>query len=693
MTSAPDDLRLAADFAPATYDDWRKLVDGVLKGAPFEKLVGKTYDELKIEPIYSRARNAAPVAGRAAAAPWQIMQRIDHPDAAQANAQALHDLENGATGLEIEFAGGPGARGFGVTDATRETLARVLDGVVFDAGIAIALNPVLGRQNAGVNLAELIEARGFDPAKVDVRFNYQPLSTMAVVGPAPAPWPEMERAWATMIGELIGRGFKGPFALADGRPVHDAGGSEAQELAFALAAAVAYLRALEAGRMALDMARAALSFRLSADADQFLTMAKFRALRLLWARVEQACGLTPKPAFIAAETAWRMLTRRDPYVNMLRATIATFSAGLGGANAITVLPHTLALGLPDPFARRVARNTQLVLLEESNLSRVSDPAAGAGGIEALTQALCEQAWSLFQEIEKAGGAYAALEQGLIQRKVAATRALRETNLARRKDVLTGATEFPNLHEAQVAVLDAKPAALAPSGEAAFKFDVLSQMRLAAPFERLRDRSDQILKDRGVRPKVFLANLGTPADFTARATFAKSFFETGGIEAVDFLPPRGASSSPLPSGERSTPPKSDISDFGNNNSQSRQQPSLMASGEGALTSDRNPSPAPSPSAQERPLPMGEVKDLAALAAAFRASGAALACLCSSNKVYAGQATAAAKALQAAGAKHIYLAGRPGEQQAALRAAGVNDFIFAGGDALAMLRGAYRLAEEA
>jgi methylmalonyl-CoA mutase len=693
MTSAPDDLRLAADFAPATYDDWRKLVDGVLKGAPFEKLVGKTYDELKIEPIYSRARNAAPVAGRAAAAPWQIMQRIDHPDAAQANAQALHDLENGATGLEIEFAGGLGARGFGVTDATRETLARVLDGVVFDAGIAIALNPVLGRQNAGVNLAELIEARGFDPAKVDVRFNYQPLSTMAVVGAAPAPWPEMERAWATMIGELIGRGFKGPFALADGRPVHDAGGSEAQELAFALAAAVAYLRALEAGRMALDMARAALSFRLSADADQFLTMAKFRALRLLWARVEQACGLTPKPAFIAAETAWRMLTRRDPYVNMLRATIATFSAGLGGANAITVLPHTLALGLPDPFARRVARNTQLVLLEESNLSRVSDPAAGAGGIEALTQALCEQAWSLFQEIEKAGGAYAALEQGLIQRKVAATRALRETNLARRKDVLTGATEFPNLHEAEVAVLDAKPAALAPSGEAAFKFDVLSQMRLAAPFERLRDRSDQILKDRGVRPKVFLANLGTPADFTARATFAKSFFETGGIEAVDFLPPRGASSSPLPSGERSTPPKSDISDFGNNNSQSRQQPSLMASGEGALTSDRNPSPAPSPSAQERPLPMGEVKDLAALAAAFRASGAALACLCSSNKVYAGQATAAAKALQAAGAKHIYLAGRPGEQQAALRAAGVNDFIFAGGDALAMLRGAYRLAEEA
>jgi methylmalonyl-CoA mutase len=636
MASVTDDLRLSADFAPATYDDWRKLVDGVLKGAPFEKLVGRTYDGLKIEPIYSRAHGAAPVAGRPATVPWQIMQRTDHPDAAVANTQALHDLENGATGLEIEFAGGPGARGFGLTDATRETLTRLFDGVFFDAGIVIALNPVLGRENAGTNLAGVIEARGIDPAKVDVRFNYQPLSTMAARGATPAPWPEFEKPFAKMTDDLMGRGFKGPFALADGRPVHDAGGSEAQELAFALAAAIAYLRALEAGGMTLDTARNALSFRLVADADQFLTMAKFRALRLLWARIEQACGLTPRPIFIAAQTAWRMLTQRDAYVNMLRATIATFSAGLGGANAITVLPHTLALGLPDAFARRVARNTQLVLLEESNLAKVSDPAAGSGGIETLTQQLCEAAWSLFQEIEKAGGLFASLEQGLIQRKVAATRAVREANIARRKDVLTGATEFPNLHEAAVTVLDAKPAA--PSGEEKFKFDALPPMRLAAPFERLRDRSDQILKDSGARPKIFLANLGTAADFTARAAFAKSFFETGGIEAVEFLPPfrEASSSSPLPEG---------------------------------------------------------VKDFAALAAAFRASGALLACLCSSDNIYVRQAAAAAKALQAANARHIYLAGRPGAQEAALRAAGVNDFVFAGGDALATLQEAYRLTEGA
>jgi methylmalonyl-CoA mutase len=622
MTTSTEDLRLAADFAPATQDDWRKLVDGVLKGAPFERLVSKTYDGIRIEPIYPRAKGAAPIAGRAAAAPWQIMQRIDHPDAVQANAQALHDLENGATGLELEFAGGPGARGFGIADASRETLTRLCEGIYLDAGVMLALNPVLGRENAGENLADVIEARKIDPATVNLHFNYQALSTTAVRGNAAASWAEFERPFGRVVAGLIKRGFKGPFALADGRPVHDAGGSDAQELAFALAVGVAYLRALEAAGIELDPARAALSFRLSADADQFLTLAKFRSLRLLWARIEQACGLASRPIFVNAQTSWRMLTQRDAFVNMLRATMATFSAGLGGANAIAVLPHTLARGLPDPFARRVARNTQLVLLEESNLAKVSDPAAGSGGIEALTRELSEAAWALFQETEKAGGLFAALEQNVIQRKVAATRAAREANIAKRRDVLTGASEFPNLHEADIAVLDAKPVVLPSYGGAKYKFDPLTPMRLAAPFEALRDKSDAILKKTGKRPKVFLANLGTAADFTARATFAKSFFEAGGIEAVD--------------------------------------------SEGFT-------------------------DAASLAAAFKASGAPLACLCSSDKAYAAHAAAAAGALKAAGARHIYLAGRPGEQEAAFRSAGVGDFIFAGSDAPATLRDAYQRME--
>ena len=621
MTSSTEDLPLAADFAPATQDDWRKLVDGVLKGAPFEKLVGKTYDGIKIDPVYSRARGAAPIAGRAAAAPWQIMQRIDHPDPAQANAQALHDLENGATGLTLVFAGANGAHGFGL-DPSAEAVEKILNGVFLDAGIALDLQIGPQSRMAAIHVAELVKRKGMSPASCDIRFGLDPLGACAVWGASPYAWAEIVPAVTGAVQGLAGMGFKSPIVAADGRVVHDAGGSEVQELAFALAAAVAYLRAIEQSGVALDAAQGMIYVRLAADADQFLTLAKFRAMRLLWARIEQACGLTPKPLFIAADTSWRMLTQRDAFVNMLRATMATFSAGLGGANAITVLPHTLARGLPDPFARRVARNTQLVLLEESNLAKVSDPAAGSGGIEALTRELCDAAWALFQETEKAGGLFSALEQNIIQRKVAATRTAREANIAKRRDVLTGASEFPNLHESDIVVLDAEPIVLPSYGEAKYKFDALAPMRLAAPFETLRDKSDAILKKSGQRPRIFLANLGTAADFTARATFAKSFFEAGGIEAVD--------------------------------------------NEGFFV-------------------------FAELAGAFKASGAAIACVCSSDKVYAGKAPDAAKALQAAGAKHIYLAGRPGEQEAVFRGAGVGGFIFAGVDALAVLRDAYKRME--
>ena len=262
--------------------------------------------------------------------------------------------------------------------------------------------------------------------------------------------------------------------------MHDAGGTEAQELAFALAAAVAYLRAFEAGGIALDAARRMIAFRLTADADQFLTIAKFRAMRKLWQRVEESCGLAPAPAFVEAETAWRSMTRDDAYVNILRATIAVFSAGVGGADAITVLPFTAARGLPDRFARRVARNTQLVLLEEAGIAHVADPTAGAGWSEDLTDKLCRAAWTLFQEIEAAGGAAAALERGLIQKKVAAARAARERALAEKKDALIGASEYPGVVGRAGARRAARDAARTP---AAVTCEPLTPVRLAAPFER------------------------------------------------------------------------------------------------------------------------------------------------------------------------------------------------------------------
>lgn len=612
-----DDLPLAAEFPPTTEADWRKLVEAALKGASFDKrLVSKTYDGLRIEPLYTRAVGAKPVIGRAPGAPWTLMQRVDHPDPSAANEQALQDLENGATGLTLVTAGSVSANGYGL-DASPATLARVLQDVKLDAGITIDFNLSPATRAAVQHFAALVQRRKLPPAAVDLRASINPVGGFAATGKSPQAWSAISKGFASLIRELASQGFRGPFAVADGRIIHNAGGSEAQELSFVIASAVEYLRALETSGLPLDAARNMIYFRLSADTDEFLTIAKFRALRKLWARIEEACALAPKPAYVAAETAWRMMTRRDPYVNMLRTTIAITAAGVGGADSIVALPHTAALGLPDAFARRVARNSQLILLEESNLARAVDPAAGSGAIEDLTQKLCSAAWTLFQEIESAGGAWAALEARLIQTKVAAVRAERQQAVARHKDALTGTSDYPNLDEAPAAVLGVAP--VTPPKEAATTLttDALPRIRLAEPFEALRDASDRVLAKSGARPKVFLANLGMLPDFTARATFAKNFYEAGGIEAV--------------------------------------------------TNDG-------------------FKNWTEMIAAYKASDARLACLCSADKIYADEAPEAAKALTSAGAI-VHLAGHPGENEKNWRQAGVKDFIYMGCDALSTLQSAH------
>ena len=612
-----DDLSLAAEFPATSQADWRKLVEAALKGASFEKrLTSQTYDGLRIEPLYPRAAGAQPVAGRPAGTAWALMQRIDHPDPAVANKQALEDLENGATGLTLVFAGSLNANGYGLA-ASPDTLARALDGIDLDAGITIDFNLSPATRTAVRHFAALVKARKLASASVDMRASINPIGGFAASGATPMPWSELSKIFATNIRNLAEQGFRGPFAVADGRIIHNAGGSEAQELAFAIAAAVDCLRALEAGGVPLVSARSMIYFRLAADADEFFTIAKFRAIRKLWARVEAACGLPPKPTTIAAETAWRMLTKRDPYVNMLRTTIAVTAAGLGGADNIVALPHTAALGLPDAFARRIARNTQLILLEESNLAKVADPAAGAGAIEDLTAKLCAAAWALFQKLDAAGGAWASLESGLLQREVAAVREQRQANAARRKDAQTGTSDYPNLAELPASVLNVTPLAPPKEAGAAAMVEPLPTIRLAEPFEALRDKSDAVLKKTGSRPKVFLANLGKLAEFTARAMFAKNFYEAGGIEAL-----------------------------GNDG----------------------------------------FKDRAEMIAAFKASGTNLACLCSSDKVYGSEAAAAAKDLVAAGAM-VHLAGRPGDNEAPWRQAGVKSFVFLGCDVVSTLQAAH------
>jgi methylmalonyl-CoA mutase len=616
MTDPQTSPNLADGFPPATRDEWRKLVDAVLKGAPFDRLRGVTYDGLRLDPLAARRNDACPIAARADATPWQVLARIDQPDLGLANAVARHELANGARGLSLVFAGAIGDYGYGLPPR-EEALARVLEDIDLSADIAIELD-LPPHAEAAVDAAL---ARGLAvplPSK-QIRLGHDPLGAMALNGGATRRWSDAAPHFARRLTALAHAGFEQRLAAADGRVVHNAGGSEAQELAFAIAVALAYLRAMETAAIPPEQGRRMIFFRLAADMDQFLTIAKFRALRKLWARVEKASGITPEPAFISAETAWRIMTQRDPHVNILRSTVAVFAAALGGADAISVLPFTAALGLPDDFARRIARNTQLILLAESNLAKVADPAAGAGAVEDLTDQLCRTAWTLFQEIEAAGGAAAALESGLIQNKVAAVHAARTAAAARLEDAFTGTSIFPAIGEMQVAVPEkTPPQPLAPVWPKENSCAPLPRMRLALPFEALRDASDRILAATGARPKVFLATLGTPADFTARATFARNFFEVGGIEAVS-----GA---------------------------------------------------------------GKAADLGA---AFTASGAKLACLCASDKTYEAEAAPAAAALKAAGARHLYLAGRPGAQEAALRTAGIQSFIYDGCDVVGLLEAAHGL----
>ena len=356
-------LSLAAEFPGFTRADWMKRVEAVLKGASFEdNLVSTTADGIRLEPLYGQIAGAR--AARAHQTPWTLFQRVDPPDAIKANQQALDDLENGARGLVLVGHDAATARGFGIA---WEKLALVLQGVHLHA-VALRLEG-----GGSLALADLIARQPIDPERLGISFAVED---------------------AAAAGRLSGCGFMGPYMEADGRKWHERGASEAQELGAVLADAVAKLRAMQSLNDAFLVRSVGVT--LVATQDMFATLAKFRAMRLLWARVLQVSGLPQAPLKLHAETSWRMMAALDPHSNILRATAAVFGAALGGADSITVLPFSLAQGLPNGFARRVARNVQTVLAEEANLWRVADPASGAGFVETLTHDLCEKAWVVFQ---------------------------------------------------------------------------------------------------------------------------------------------------------------------------------------------------------------------------------------------------------------------------------------------------------
>jgi methylmalonyl-CoA mutase len=516
----------AVEFDPPERDAWVAMVDQVLRtskrigddaaaGAGVQMLTRTTLEGIRVPPLltaddlpgvpgtvpFIRGARAEGVVAQS----WDVRQRHAEPDAAKAREAVLTDLASGVDSIWLAV----GEGGTAVAD-----LASVLDEVLLDLA-PVVLDSGGGGAGAPEFLA-LATDRGVRPSALLGTLGLDPLGVRARTGDGP----DVES-----VGPLARR-VAGEFPLVcavvvDALPVHGAGASDAQELGWSLAAGVAYLRALtDSG---LDPATAArlLEFRYAATVEQFPTIAKLRAARRLWARVTQACGQA-QPQRQHAVTSPVMQTRRSPYVNLLRGTVAGFAAGVGGADAVTVAPFDAALGASVPFSRRIARNTQALLVQESHVARVVDPAGGSYLVEYLTEALAQAAWAFFQEIEAAGGARAALDSGFVAEKVGEVRERRRRDGATRRAPLTGVSEFADLHESPV---ERTPLPQRPSGG-------LPVFRLAEPYEAHRDRSDAVLERTGARPTVFLATLGPLAASAARAGFTRNLLAAGGIDTLD-----------------------------------------------------------------------------------------------------------------------------------------------------------------
>ncbi len=478
---------------------------------------------LEIAPLYPRRANdpEQPWRGRA---DWAVAQRIDHPDPAQANRLTLLDLEGGADALVLVAAGSRPARGYGLPEPSQ--LAAALAGVELDlVGLRLDAGP---RAPAFAEaLAALVAARRLGGAGLDIDLGFDPVALTAC-GLAPDPG-----AAAALVRLAATAGLAGRPLLCDGRPWHEAGASEARELALVLATAVRHMRELEAAGSSLDAARDAIAVLLPFDADVLMGLAKARAIRRLWARLEAVCGLPPEPLTLHAETSWRMMTRYDPRTNAMRATAAVFAAGLGGADSVSVLPMTLVQGLPDDAARRLARNTGRVLLDEAALGAVDDPAAGSGALETLTDDLCTTAWTLFQEVERAGGIEAGLRDdslAVIGGRAGAgpsvavrcgqDRARRTAGIGDFTRGITGTTRYPSLDTSAIATFEMPHRDASSDGS-------LPSWRDAMSLEALRDKAEATASS-GRRPQMFLATLGSPAAFGSRANLATHLLASVGI---------------------------------------------------------------------------------------------------------------------------------------------------------------------
>lgn len=680
----------ASDWPDASFKAWREVVERDLKGAPYEKrLVSRTYEGLEIHPLYTArdwdhdrdptgipgspplVRDALPL-GRTRAG-WEVREERREPDPETLNRAILDDLEHGAASVDLRLNDGvtigpEHTAPDGAMICSLADLERALHDVHLDY-ITLSLTSGAAFAEAAALVHALVKAREIDPAHARIAFNADPLAELARTGRLPAPVDEM-LARVGALGAWTAQTYpKSTSVRVNTAPYHDACATASQDLACAMATALASLRALE--KAGLEPANAArqIVFQFSLSTNFFLAIAKLRAARRLWSSVLDHCGVDKDEHTMRLETRTgrRSLTHRDPWVNMLRNTASCFAGAAGGADVVLSVPFDEPLGLSDPLARRIARNTQVILSEEAHLHRVIDPAGGSWYLERLTDELAREAWDDFRTIERNGGIVEALASGEIHERVREAYGARLKNIDRRKDAVTGVSEFPNIGEQPVKRESPDPAELnaranarlsAIKAESSLKerleaarrekwgsrrFELLGEALgagaslgdlravvnagaevccitplaphpYAEPFETLRDASDAYLEQHGRRPSVCIVSVGTAAKLTPRINFTSGFFGAGGFEVHE------------------------------------------------------------------PKPAG---DVAEALERFRESGAGVAIICAIDPDYPELVPELTPLLRGSGARHVLLAGRPGDQEQAYRAAGVDRFVSMGCDVVETL----------
>lgn len=614
-------------FAPADLGTWQERARSELAGRPLESLRGRTADGITIEPLYTDAHasvspglpgfppmsRGSTVLGASRNGP-DLRVEILEPDPERAHALVLEAVERGASSLMIALAT-PIRPGWtpGVRLDDERGLQMLLRGVdLRHVAVHLAAGPAFVR--AAEDLLDLLARAGAEPERTRGGLGADPIGVLFRDGESPMPIKTALEAAAELALTTSGQWPHVRALRVDTDFVHHAGATTAQQLGAALALGVELVRACEAAGLDPQRAFGQIEFSLRVDQRFFEQIAALRAARSTWSRVAEACGVPGVRMHLHAMTSERVLTRRDPWVNLLRGTSTTFAALVGGADAITCASFDQALGAPGALGRRLARNTGVILAEESHLHRVIDPAGGSWFLEALTQEIAQKAWEFFRAIEAQGGALAALRSRWLREQVDAAWQVREKNLRTRREALTGVSEFPDLDERPVPTRPYDLDHENRHGQPVEQVEPWPVRRFAEPFEVLRDASDAHVAHTGRRPRVLLATLGPIAAHTARASWISNLLAAGGIEAITPGPLEGAH---------------------------------------------------------------------AAAEALRASGEAVVVICASDELYAVQAAATAGALKQAGARTVVLAGKPGENETAWRAAGVDRFVHLGQDVVAFL----------